>query len=55
MQEIVTTKNPSNDLNRVKLSLEDNQKLVNTFTWLIQEDKKQNPLIYIIKKENKND
>lgn len=55
MQEIVTTKNPSNELKGVKLSLQDNQKLVDAFVWLIQEDKKQNPLIYIIKKENKND
>jgi len=28
------------------LSIEDKQKLVNVFTWLLEEDKKQNPALY---------
>ena len=28
------------------LSIEDRQKLVNVFTWLLEEDKKQNPALY---------
>lgn len=33
-----------------KLSLEDKQKLVSVFAWLIEEDKKQNPALYQSKK-----
>jgi len=29
-----------------KMSIEDKQKLVGAFVWLIQEDKKQNPELY---------
>lgn len=36
------------------LTLEDRNKLVGAFAWLIKEDKKQNPALYQIKKE-KND
>lgn len=32
------------------LSLNDRQKLVGAFTWLIKEDKKQNPALYQRKK-----
>ncbi len=38
-----------------KLSIEDKQKLVGAFAWLIQEDKKQNPTLYKPKREKKND
>jgi len=38
-----------------KLSIEDKQKLVGAFAWLIQEDKKQNPALYQYKKDKKND
>lgn len=31
---------------RIKLNDEDISKLVKAFTWLIQEDKKQNPELY---------
>lgn len=55
MQEIVTTKNPTSISKKVELSIEDNQTLTNAFAWLIQEDKKQNPLLYTHKKENQND
>ena len=30
------------------LNIEDRQKLMNSFAWLIQEDKKQNPELYQI-------
>jgi hypothetical protein len=36
------------------LTLEDRDKLVGAFAWLIKEDKKQNPALYQIKK-GKND
>jgi len=32
------------------LSLEDRQKLISVFAWLIEEDKKQNPALYQSKK-----
>lgn len=55
MQEIITKKQePENGFNVNDLSLEDKNKLVNVFAWLIKEDKKQNPALYQIKKE-KND
>ncbi len=38
-----------------KLSIEDKQRLVGAFAWLIQEDKKQNPAFYQIKKPQKDD
>jgi hypothetical protein len=37
-----------------KLTLEDKQRLVGAFLWLIKEDKKQNPALYQSKKP-KND
>ncbi|HNY35981.1 MAG TPA: hypothetical protein PLD14_01685 [Candidatus Pacearchaeota archaeon] len=33
------------------LLINDKQKLVEVFAWLIQEDKKQNPELYKLKKE----
>jgi hypothetical protein len=33
------------------LTLEDRNKLVGVFAWLIKEDKKQNPALYQIKKK----
>ncbi len=44
-----------NNLRIEKLSIEDKQKLVGAFAWLIQEDKKQNPELYQHKKDKKND
>ena len=55
MQEIVITKKPINGFKLDNLPLEDKQKLVGAFTWLIQEDKKQNPALYQSKKEKQND
>lgn len=37
------------------MSAEDRQKLVDVFAWLIQEDKKQNPQLYKIKKTKQYD
>lgn len=55
MQEIVSTKEPIIGLKINDLSLEDRQKLVGAFAWLIKEDKKQNPEFYQIKKTQNND
>jgi hypothetical protein len=38
-----------------ELPLEDQQRLVGAFAWLIEEDKKQNPALYQIKKIQNND
>ena len=42
--------NPELDNIENNLNLEDRQKLMNAFAWLIQEDKIQNPSFYQIKK-----
>ena len=47
MQDIVSTKNFKVN----ELPANDKRKLVDAFTWLMQEDKKQNPALYQIKKE----
>lgn len=49
MQEIVSKGKIKID----ELSLEDKQRLVGAFAWLIEEDKKQNPELYQIKKIQK--
>ena len=46
MQEFVTEQKPKKGLKTDDLSIEDTQKLVDVFAWLIQEDKKQNPDLY---------
>jgi hypothetical protein len=51
MQEIVEKSRQANSLNYEDLPLEDKQRLVDAFAWLIQEDKKQNPDLYQPKKE----
>jgi len=55
MQEIATEKALEKGFKISDLSLEDKQRLVGAFAWLIQEDKKQNPALYQIKKPQKND
>ena len=56
MDKIVEiSKKPKTDLSIEKLSIEDKQKLVDAFAWLIQEDKKQNPAICQHKKDKNND
>lgn len=52
MQEIVSTKEVANSFKIDELPLEDKQRLVGAFVWLIEEDKKQNPALYQIKKNN---
>ncbi|MDQ5954096.1 MAG: hypothetical protein QG583_23 [Patescibacteria group bacterium] len=42
MQEIVFKKEIENDFEIDDLSLEEKQRLVGAFVWLIEEDKKQN-------------
>ncbi|KND47467.1 MAG: hypothetical protein AB199_03495 [Parcubacteria bacterium C7867-004] len=54
MQVIATKLRPEQSFQVNNLTLEDRGKLVSAFVWLIQEDKKQNPELYQIKKA-KND
>lgn len=54
MQEIVITKKPIGGFKIDDLSLEDKQRLVDVFAWLIKEDKKQNPAIYKFNKQKIN-
>lgn len=49
MQEIVSIKETVKSFKIDELSLEDKQRLVGAFAWLIEEDKKQNPENYQIK------
>jgi hypothetical protein len=50
MQEIVSEKKPEKGFKMNALTLEEKQGLVAVFAWLIQEDKKQNPELYKLKK-----
>lgn len=43
------------DLKLNTLPIEDKQKLVDVFAWLIQEDKKQNPALYKLSNNKEND
>lgn len=52
MQKIVIKPKQTNDLNYKNLPIEDKQRLVDAFAWLIREDKKQNPDLYKPKKRN---
>lgn len=54
MQGNVTTEERTKGFKINSLSLEERQRLVGAFAWLMQEDKKQNPAHYQIKKQ-KND
>lgn len=51
MQEIVSDNEPTKGFKIESLPLEDKQRLVGAFVWLIEEDKKQNPALYQIKKQ----
>lgn len=53
MQEFVTKQKPYKDFDN--LSFSDKQNLVDAFVWLIEEDRKQNPELYQIKKTQNND
>ena len=55
MQETIPTQKLANSFKIDDLPLLDKQKLVSAFAWLIQEDKKQNPEFYKLKKEKQND
>lgn len=55
MQKTITTQKLTNSFKIDDLPLADKQKLVSAFAWLIQEDKKQNPELYKLKKEKQND
>jgi len=50
VQDIVTTKEAVKSFKIDELPLEDKQRLVGAFVWLIEEDKKQNPALYQAKK-----
>jgi hypothetical protein len=52
MQEIISKNETSKSFKIDELPLEDKQSLVGAFVWLIEEDKKQNPALYQIKKQN---
>jgi len=45
MQEILTNKK-ENKVSINTFSLEDKQRLVSAFVWLLEQDKKQNPALY---------
>ncbi len=47
-----TTNEAQKDIGLNTLSLEERGRLVSTFMWLINEDKKQNPALYQRKREN---
>jgi len=55
MQDAVERKEAIKSFKIDELPLEDKQRLVGAFVWLIEEDKKQNPALYIKQKTNKND
>ena len=55
MQEITISKKLKDGFKINDLPIEDRQKLVNAFIWLVQEDKKQNPALYEIKRHKNND
>ncbi len=55
MQEIVSLQETKKSFKIDELPLEDQQRLVGAFAWLIEEDKKQNPALYQTKKEQQND
>lgn len=50
MRENALQKEPLTGFKIDSLSLEDKQRLVGAFVWLIEEDKKQNPAFYQPKK-----
>lgn len=50
MQDIVSIQKTKKSFKIDELHLEDQQRLVGAFVWLIEEDKKQNPELYQPKK-----
>jgi len=51
MQDITNKEINGADSNAQHIPLEEKQKLVGAFAWLIQEDKKQNPALYQLNKK----
>jgi len=50
MQEIITNNQKQNTVFKISdLSLEERNRLVGAFVWLVEEDKKQNPADYQFK------
>lgn len=52
MQDLEEKQKPKIGFKIDELPFEDQQRLVGAFVWLIEEDKKQNPELYQIKKQN---
>jgi len=50
MQATVSIKETKKSFKINELPIEDQQRLVSAFVWLIEEDKKQNPALYQPKK-----
>ena len=50
MQKIVSIKEAVKGIKIDELPLEDQQRLVGAFVWLIEEDKEQNPALYQLNK-----
>lgn len=55
MQDIVSIQETKKSFKIDELPLEDQQRLVGAFVWLIEEDKKQNPELYQPKKRKEYD
>jgi len=55
MQRTDTTNDSIKEILYDDFSCEEKQKIVDIFYWLIQEDKKQNPELYLINKVQSND
>lgn len=49
MRNLVDKQEPKSGFKIKSLSLEDRNRLVGAFVWLLKEDKKQNPELYQIK------
>ena len=52
MQEVAVENEVRKGFKINDLSLEERQRLVGAFAWLIEQDKKQNPALYQPKKQN---
>jgi len=52
MQKSVAKNEKNKDFVIESLPIEERQRLVGAFEWLLQEDKKQNPSFYKLKKTN---
>ena len=52
MQEITNQQSPQAGFKMSDLSQDERDRLVGAFIWLIEEDKKQNPAFYQVKKQN---